>query len=105
MVKDKRVVMISMYHGVSMEKVVIIEKGGQQKEIEKSVCVLDCTKYMDSDHYCAPYSFIFESLKQWRKLFQVPGSVHSEFLHFILLSEAIVGCNTSCTHKISMGFH
>jgi hypothetical protein len=38
-----------------MEKVVTIQKGGQQKEIEKPVCVLDCTKHMGgvdrSDHY------------------------------------------------------
>jgi hypothetical protein len=32
--KDKRVVlMIRMYHDVIMEKVLTIEKGGQQKEI------------------------------------------------------------------------
>jgi hypothetical protein len=38
--KDKRVVlMISTYHDTSMEKVVTVQKGGQQNEIQKPVCV------------------------------------------------------------------
>jgi hypothetical protein len=72
--KDKRVVlMISTYHDTSMEKVVTVQKGGQQKEILKLVSLLDYTKYMGgvyhSDSYCAMYSFIRKSLKWCRKLF------------------------------------
>jgi hypothetical protein len=60
--KDKRVVlMTSMYHDTSMEKVVTVQKVGQQKEILKPVCVLDYMKYMGgvdhSDHYFGAYSF------------------------------------------------
>ncbi|XP_023724806.1 piggyBac transposable element-derived protein 4 isoform X2 [Cryptotermes secundus] len=72
--KDKRVVlMMSTYHDTSMEKIVTIQKGGQQKEIQKPVCVLDYAKHVGginrSDHYCATYAFIRKSLKWWRKLF------------------------------------
>jgi hypothetical protein len=56
-----------------MEKIVTIQKGGQQKEIQKPMCVPDYTKHMggvdQSDHYCATYAFIHKSLKWWRKLF------------------------------------
>jgi hypothetical protein len=56
-----------------MEKIVTIQKGGQQKEIQTPVCVLDYTKHMGgvdrSDQYCATYAFIQKSLKWWRKLF------------------------------------
>jgi hypothetical protein len=38
--KDKRVVlMVSTYHDTSMEKVVSVQKEGQQKEILKPMCV------------------------------------------------------------------
>ena len=72
--KDKRqVTMVSTYHDIQMEKVGTIEKGGQEVEINKPVCVLDCTKNMGGvdrgDHFCATYSFIRKSLKWWRKLF------------------------------------
>jgi hypothetical protein len=70
--KDKTVVPLYPRIMTSMEKVVTVQKGGQQKEILKPVCVLDYTKYMGgvdhSDHYCATYSFICKFLKWWRKL-------------------------------------
>jgi hypothetical protein len=54
--------MISTYHDTTMEKVVTVQKGGQQKEILKLVCVLDYRKYIGgvdrSDQYCVTYSFI-----------------------------------------------
>ena len=72
--KDKRqVTMVSTYHDTKMEKVGTIEKGEQEVETNKSVCVLDYTKNMGvvdlGDHFCATYSFISKSLKWWRKLF------------------------------------
>jgi hypothetical protein len=72
--KDKRpVIMVSTYHDTSMKKVSTIQKGGQQKDIMKPVCVLDYTKNMGgvdrNDHYCATYAFVRKSLKWWRKLF------------------------------------
>jgi hypothetical protein len=72
--KNKRVVlMLSTNNDTSMENKVTIQKGGQQKEIQKPVCVLDYTKHMDgverSDQYCATYAFIRKFLKWWRKLF------------------------------------
>jgi hypothetical protein len=71
--KHKRVVLMSAYHDVSLEKMLTIQKVGQQKEIKKPVCVLDYTKHMGgvdrSDHYCATYAFIWKYLKWWRKLF------------------------------------
>jgi hypothetical protein len=72
--KDKRAVfMMSTYRDTSKEKMVIIQKGEQQKEIQKPVCVLDYTKHTGgvdcSGHYCETYAFIRKCLKWWKKLF------------------------------------
>jgi hypothetical protein len=107
--KDKRIVlMMSVYHDISVEKVVTVQKGGQWKEIQKPAFVLDYTKYMGgidrSDHYCAMYSFIRKIFEVVEKtLFLVPGSVHCEFLHLILLSEDTAGRKANATRRISMG--
>jgi hypothetical protein len=70
--KDKRVVFMSTYDDINGKNSDHSERG-QEKEIQKPVCVLNCTKRMGgvdhSDHYCAVYAFICKSPKWWRKLF------------------------------------
>lgn len=78
---------MSTYHDTSMGKIVTIQKGWQEKEIQKPVCILDYTKHVvgvdHSDHYCAAYVFIRKSPKWWNRLFLVPGSIHCKFIHFV----------------------
>jgi hypothetical protein len=54
-------------HDTSVEKIMTIQKRGQQKEIQKPVCVLDYTKHLGgvdrTDNYCATCAFICKSLK------------------------------------------
>jgi hypothetical protein len=58
--RQEVVFMMSEYHDTSMDKMVTSQEEGQQKEIQKPMCVLDYTKQMGdvdcSNHCCATYA-------------------------------------------------